>query len=180
MLQGMNIRLRALEREDSETLHAWWNDPELWSQMGSRRRVSSRDELDAWLDTELDKTSSQEGKTLGIEDLDGELLGTIWFGAYDAGDRQTTVGLYLGDSETRGRGLGQDALDTLLSYLFDDLGLHKARLYVVTTNERAIACYERCGFQVEGTLRDHRFFAGRFHDFLAMAVLAPDWRASRA
>ncbi len=175
MLQGKIIRLRALERDDSDALHDWWNDPELWSQMGSRRRVSSRDELDAWLDTELDKTSSQEGKTLGIETPEG-LIGTIWYGAYDAGDRQTLVGLYLGDAATRGHGLGTDALQTLLGYLFDDLGLHKARLLVLATNARAIACYERCGFQTEGRLRDHRFFAGRFHDFLEMAVLAPEWK----
>jgi RimJ/RimL family protein N-acetyltransferase len=64
---------------------------------------------------------------------------------------------------------------TLLGYLFEDLGLHKIRLLVLATNTRAIACYERCGFAVEGTLRDHRFFAGRFHDFLSMALLAPEW-----
>lgn len=174
MLQGNRIQLRALERDDVDDLHRWWNDPDLWSHMGSRRRVSSREELEAWLDGELDKTSAQEGKTLGITDGEGLLIGTIWYGAYDAGDRQTLVGLYLGDTEQRGQGFGQDALDTLLDYLFDDLGLHKARLMVLATNARAIACYERCGFQVEGTLRDHRFFAGRFHDFLSMAVLAPE------
>jgi RimJ/RimL family protein N-acetyltransferase len=145
--------------------------------MGSRRRVTSRDDLEAWLDTELDKTSVQEGKTLGIEGPDEELIGTLWYGSFDPTDRQTTVGLYLGDAETRGQGYGQDALQTLLGYLFDDLGLHKVRLFVLSTNQQAIACYERCGFQTEGTLRDHRFFAGRFHDFLAMAILAPEWRA---
>ncbi len=176
MLIGKNIQLRALDRDDLDDLHRWWNDPELWSHMGSRRRLSGKEEIDAWLDAELDKTSTQEGKTLAIVDPDGELLGTIWYGTYDAADRQTLVGLYLGESDQRGRGHGQDALSTLLDYLFNDLGLHKARLMVLATNALAIACYERCGFKTEGTLRDHRFFAGRFHDFLGMAVIAPEWR----
>src|SRR5690606_19925581 len=103
-----------------------------------------------------------------------------WYGAFDPTDRQTTVGLYLGDPEVRGMGYGQDTMRTLLSYLFDDLGLHKVRLFVKADHAQAIACYERCGFQVEGRLRDHRFFAGRFHDFLAMAILAPEWRAATA
>lgn len=174
MLQGNRIQLRALDEDDLDDLHRWWNTPEIWSQIGSRRRVTSRQELEAWFDAEGEKTSPQEGRTLAIVDED-TLLGTIWYGPFDAGDRQTMVGLYLAEPETRGQGYGTDALQTLLAYLFGDLGLHKVRLLVLSSHERAIACYERCGFRVEGTLRDHRFFAGRFHDFLAMAVLAPEW-----
>jgi RimJ/RimL family protein N-acetyltransferase len=175
MLHGKRARLRALERDDLDDLHRWWNTPDLWLQMGSRRRICSIEELEAWFDAEADKTSAQEGRTLAIEDAEGNLAGTIWYGAYDPGDRQTLVGLYLGEAHQRGQGLGTDALMTLLGYLFEDLGLHKIRLLVLATNTRAIACYERCGFAVEGTLRDHRFFAGRFHDFLSMALLAPEW-----
>lgn len=180
MLHGNQVQLRALERDDLDDLHRWWNAPDLWSQMGSRRRISSHEELDAWLDAELDKTSPQEGKTLAIATHDGEVIGTIWYGSYDAADRQALVGLYLGDDAQRGQGYGQDALNTLLDYLFNDLGLHKVRLMVLATNARAIRCYERCGFTVEGTLRDHRFFAGRFHDFLSMAVLNIEWQATRS
>lgn len=176
MLIGKRIGLRALDHDDLDTLHRWWNCPELWLHMGSRRRISSFEELEIWFEAEAEKTSAQEGRTLAIADVDGDLLGTIWYGPFDAGDRQTLVGLYLGEPETRGQGYGSEALEILLSYLFDDLGLHKVRLLVLAGNARAIACYERCGFQVEGTLRDHRFFAGRFHDFLQMAILAPEWR----
>ncbi|MNS06527.1 putative ribosomal N-acetyltransferase YdaF [compost metagenome] len=179
MLQGKRTRIRALAEDDLDDLHRWWNMPELWLHIGSRQKLSSRLELEAWFDAEGEKLT-QEGRTFAILDEDERLIGTTWYGAFDPTDRQTTVGLYLGDAETRGKGYGQDALETLLSYLFDDLGLHKVRLYVLSTNQRAIACYDRIGFQTEGTLRDHRFFAGSFHDFLAMGILAPEWRRSRS
>lgn len=176
MLNGETITLRALAEDDLDDLHRWWNTPEIWSHIGSRRRITSRQELEAWFDGEGEKTSPQEGRTLAITDEADRIIGTIWYGPFDASDRQTTVGLYIADPEQRGRGHGSDALRTLLGYLFGDLGLHKVRLLVRSENSRAVAMYQRCGFQVEGTLRDHRFFAGTFHDFLAMAVLAPEWR----
>lgn len=172
MLFGDRIQLRALERDDLDALFVWWNDPALWERVGSRKRLTGREELDAWFDGELDKGAPQEGRTLAIDDEEGALIGTLWFGSYEPGDRQTTVGLYIGSAAKRGQGYGSDALKTLLRYLFEELGLHKARLLVDVDNEPAIRVYRGLGFVEEGRLREHRFYGGRFHDFLTMGLLA--------
>lgn len=176
MIRGALIRLRALERDDLEALFAWWNDPDLWTLIGSRQRISGFEELEAWFEGELEKGGPQEGRTFALEDRDGQLVGTCWYGTYEAGDRQATVGLYLGSPERRGEGLGTDALRTLLTYLFDELGLHKARLYVHVDNAPAVAVYRKLGFVEEGRLREHRYYGGRFHDFLAMGCLSREFR----
>jgi RimJ/RimL family protein N-acetyltransferase len=172
MIFGDRIRLRAIERDDLDMLFRWWNDPELWVLIGSRKRISGRDELESWYEGELEKTSPQEGRTFAIDDESGEVVGTAWYGPYEAGDRQSTVGLYIGPEAKRGQGLGTEALRTLLRYLFDELGLHKARLFVQDENDAAIALYRKLGFAEEGRLREHRFYGGAFHDFLAMGLLA--------
>lgn len=176
MIPGAHVRLRALERDDLEALFAWWNDPDLWTRIGSRKRLSGFEELEAWFECELEKSGPQEGRTFAIEDAEGTLVGTLWYGTYEAGDRQATVGLYVGAPERRGEGLGTDAFATLLGYLFDELGLHKARLYVEVDNAPALAVYYKLGFVEEGRLREHRFYGGRFHDFLAMGLLAREFR----
>jgi len=175
MIRGAHVRLRALERDDLEALFAWWNDPDLWTLIGSRKRVSGFEELEAWFEGELQKTGPQEGRTFAIDGPKDSLIGTCWYGTYEAGDRQSTVGLYLGSPDCRGAGLGTDALRTLVTYLFDELGLHKARLYVEVDNAPAIAVYRKLGFVEEGRLREHRFYGGRFHDFLAMGLLAREF-----
>ena len=171
MLFGENIRLRALERDDLDSLFRWWNDPDLWELIGSRRRVSGHEELEAWFDGELEKTSPQEGRTFAMDDEEGHLLGTVWYGSFEMGDRQALVGLYIGPEEKRSCGYGTDALRTLLGYLFDELGLHKARLLVQKENAPAIAVYRKLGFADEGVLREHRYYGGKFHDFLTMGLL---------
>ncbi|MNL05480.1 Spermidine N(1)-acetyltransferase [compost metagenome] len=178
MISGHRTRLRALERDDLDSLFAWWNDPRLWTLIGSPSRISSSEELEAWFEGELDKTSPQEGRTFAIDDQKDRLIGTAWYGTYEAADRQATVGLYLGESEDRGKGYGTDALGTLCSYLFDEQGLHKARLYVERENLAAIAVYRKLGFVEEGRLREHRFYGGTFHDFLVMGLLSREFSRS--
>ncbi|MNX70569.1 putative ribosomal N-acetyltransferase YdaF [compost metagenome] len=178
MIAGHHIRLRALERDDLDSLFNWWNDPALWTLIGSRARISGSEELEQWFEGELDKGSPQEGRTFAIDDQKGNLVGTVWYGTYEAGDRQATVGLYLGDAEHRGQGHGTDALGTLCRYLFDELGLHKARLYVACDNDPAIAVYRKLGFVEEGRLREHRFYGGTFHDFLVMGLLSREFSRS--
>lgn len=174
MIFGSRIRLRALEREDLESLFRWWNDPELWTLIGSPKRISGREEVEAWFEAELDKTSSAEGRTYVIDDEEGTPVGTAWFGSYEATDRQATVGLYLGEDTRRGQGLGSDAMRTLVDYLCDELGLHKLRLYVAVDNTPAHKLYRRLGFLEEGRLREHRFYGGKFHDFWTMGLLTGD------
>ena len=47
----------------------------------------------------------------------------------------------------RGRGLGTEAVQLLVRHAFDSMRLTRLRLRVLAFNNRAIACYERCGFR---------------------------------
>ncbi len=175
MLLAKRVMLRAIERQDLDALNSWWNDPALSALLGTRRHLSAPDETEAWYDAILARVEPHEGRTYAVcATVDGRLLGTAWYGSFDAQDRNVEVGLYLGQEEDRGRGLGTETMGLLLSYLFEDLGVHKVRLLVRSDHDRAVRCYERLGFQHEGMLRHHRFFAGTHHDFMAMGMLASE------
>jgi len=176
MLRGEKVLIRAIERDDLTCLNAWWNEPELRRAMGDRRHISSLDETEAWFEAEIGKSSPSEGRTFAIADLGGDILGTISYGSYDTRDRACDVGMYLGEPDSRGKGCGAEALRLMLGYLFGDLGLNRVRLLVHPSNDVAIRCYEKVGFVREGYLRQCRYYAGKFHDFLVMAMLAGEWK----
>ena len=56
------------------------------------------------------------------------------------------VGIVLGESKTRGRGIGKEALQTLLDYLFQERKVKKVDLDTATFNTQAQACFRSCGF----------------------------------
>lgn len=182
-MQGRHLRLRAIERDDLPQLWAWHNDAALQHELGSRQRIQGLSDEEAWLAQEESKVLPLEGRTFLIggllEDDRAEPLGCIWYGSYDPGDRHALVGLFLADPRHRGRGLGQEALELLLAYLFDELGLNKARLHVRADHGAAIGCYRKLGFVEEGRLRAHAFYGGKFHDYLSMGLLASEFHDRR-
>jgi RimJ/RimL family protein N-acetyltransferase len=52
----------------------------------------------------------------------------------------------------------------------------QVRLEPLTVNPRARRVYEKCGFVLEGRLRDALHWGGRWHDELVMSVLRTDPR----
>ena len=57
------------------------------------------------------------------------------------------------------------------------MNLHRIDLYVDAENERAIACYRKCGMTEEGCLRAARYQRGRYSDQLVMGILRDEFYA---
>ena len=70
--------------------------------------------------------------------------------------------------EYRGRGLGARLLAAALEAVAP-LGITRIELDVFSTNARAIALYEKCGFVREGVKRAARVLDGRTEDIVCMA-----------
>ena len=75
--------------------------------------------------------------------------------------------------------MGGEAIALMLAYAFQTLGLWRVELEVVADNRRAVRCYERAGFRVEGKKRNAFLVDGELTDMLIMAVLMDEWREAR-
>jgi RimJ/RimL family protein N-acetyltransferase len=115
------------------------------------------------------------GDTLFVlDDEDGRVVGCL--GLHLTKTRGVVM---LGMSivaDARGRGGGRMLMDAAMAWLRDS-DMHKVELEVWPDNERAIGLYERFGFEVEGTRRDHyRRRDGSLRSSLMMARLLSDER----
>ena len=66
------------------------------------------------------------------------------------------------------KGFGSDAVIAFTDFCFTKLNLHKVYLRVFESNKRAICCYEKAGYKVEGRLVEHHFSNGEYEDVLLM------------
>jgi len=73
--------------------------------------------------------------------------------------------------EWQGKGVGAALMHAILDLADNWLNLTRIELEVFSDNEAAIHLYERFGFEVEGTLRQHAFRDGQFVDSTMMARL---------
>jgi RimJ/RimL family protein N-acetyltransferase len=73
--------------------------------------------------------------------------------------------------EWRGRGAGQQLMNSFLTWADTAEGLEKITLEVLAGNESARSLYRKFGFIEEGRLLRHVKFRGRYEDLLLMARL---------
>ncbi len=76
-----------------------------------------------------------------------------------------------------GTGVAFDAADTLLRFLFEELGVRVVRLHTQTENARAVAAFHKLGFRDAVRVPEGIFKAGRFADNLEMDLLREEWFA---
>ena len=76
----------------------------------------------------------------------------------------------------QGRGVGPDAMRTLIAWLFDVRGHHRLTVDPAAENARAVHVYEKLGFRRVGVLRRYeRVEDGVWRDALLMELLADDF-----
>ena len=73
--------------------------------------------------------------------------------------------------EWQGKGVGTALMRAMLDFADNWLNLTRLELEVFADNAAAIHLYERFGFEVEGTLRQHALRNGRYVDSTMMARL---------
>ncbi len=85
------------------------------------------------------------------------------------------VGLF--DPSVWGKGLGTEITKMVLHFAFDELALHRVDLRVLEYNHRAIKCYEKCGFVIEGKEREGALIEGKNETDLIMSILKREFDA---
>jgi L-phenylalanine/L-methionine N-acetyltransferase len=107
--------------------------------------------------------------------IDNRLVGMIGVDTFPNKPRRRhvgTLGMCVRD-DWQGKGIGAALMKAALDLADNWLNLTRLELEVYADNEAAIHLYERFGFEVEGTLRQHAFRDGQYVDSKMMGRLRP-------
>ena len=167
-LKGKKLYLRALTTDDLDQLLGWHNDPELYSSLGGHFRHVSREAEAEWLRRRIE-ARDEVNLAICVSEPRGH-IGNIYLRNINWVDRNAELHTFIGHPEHRGKGYGSTAVRLITKHAFENLGLMRIYLHVLTSNSAAIAAYEKCGFVTEGRLRRHAFKNGLFEDMFVMGL----------
>ncbi len=177
-MEGKLVRLRAYEKSDLDAVMKWVNDEEVTDLLGGEMLAYPLSSIAEAKFIEAAGNSSDRQKNFAIETLaERRYIGAISFNVIDWRNRCAGLGIVIGDKSIWGKGYGTDAMRVLMRLGFDKMNLHRLWLHVHDSNQRAIASYEKCGFNREGVLRGDRFYRGKYHDTIVMGILESEYRA---
>jgi RimJ/RimL family protein N-acetyltransferase len=150
--KGQLVALRTHVSANREAFQRWYGDPEiaelLRHDLEPLNEIQSRGYFDTFI-----LPSSARGMCFAIHERRSKRL----IGTTALTDRTTTKNgvsalfrIVIGEKDAWGRGYGTEATRLVMAEAFESLGLSEVRLEVFGHNARAIATYERVGFDVVG------------------------------
>jgi RimJ/RimL family protein N-acetyltransferase len=99
------------------------------------------------------------------------LIGSIRLDHIDLNDMRCSLAVGIVDPAALGMGLGQEAIELCVTHAFEELQLHRISVRVLASNQRAIRCYKKCGFEEEGRERESALVNGQWEDDLIMGLV---------
>jgi putative acetyltransferase len=166
----MSLTLRRANVEDAPAFMRLMADPEVFANLMQLPHPCEA----SWRER-LATVSGPDNANLHLVALRGdEVVGSA--GLHPSVPVRRRHAMNLGISVARaaqGQGVGHALMAALLDYADNWAQALRVELTVFTDNARAIALYQRHGFETEGRLRGFAFRAGRYEDVFTMARWHP-------
>lgn len=158
------ILVRAFEPADLPDVTEAWNQPQAYAGTLQLPYTSLAERQSR-------QAAVSPGVTRLVAVIEGKAIGMIFLSRFE--NRRShvgTLGMAVHDAYA-GRGAGTALMAAIVDLADNWLQLKRLELGVYTDNARAIALYERFGFEREGVNRAYAWRNGEYVDSLAMARL---------
>jgi len=169
LLEGKNVNLRIIEKEDLSLVKDWVNNLDF----GGEYEPVIQETL---ADVEKEYSRLNGGQWFFVEKKDGSKLGYV--AHYLAAGKLTEIGYALVPNE-RGKGYGTEAVRIIVDYLFLARSIVRIQATTDPKNLASQRLLEKAGFKREGTIRKHIFMRGEWRDSYLYSILKEEWKEPR-
>jgi len=167
LLEGRNVNLRVVGKEDLPTLQEWWNDPDFAGIYNPLVAQESKKDFEK----DYEKLGSEKAWFL-ITKKDGTRIGYFFMGLVGP---YWEIGYALISSE-RGKGYCTEAVQIAVDYLFMSKDIVRIQATTQLENVASQKVLEKARFQKEGTIRKGEFAWGKWTDLYLFSILREEWK----
>ena len=169
MIEVGNLLLRKPTLQDAEQLLILKNDKDSAFFLGGIHPEYCLDDIIRWIDFHNEK---KDELVLVVEDRAcSKLIGHVGLYKIDEIAKKTEYGILIADKDYKGKGVGTVCTMCMTNYAFDKLGMHKVTAEVLTENKASVALFKKCGYSVDGVLRDDVYKNNRYYDVFSFSIL---------
>lgn len=164
------VYLRPITPEDTEDIIRWRNSEAVRTHF-IYQKPFTRQSHEAWLRDMVD-TGRVVQMMICLKEND-KAVGSVYIRDIDPVYKKGEYGIFIGEPEARGCGIGTLAAELMIRYAFETLGLHRLFLRAFADNRQALRSYEKAGFQQEAYLKEDVCIDGVYRDIVLMGMVNP-------
>jgi ribosomal-protein-alanine N-acetyltransferase len=174
-LPTSRLLLREFTLDDAPAVLSSHQDPRYlrFSPWEHRTEAGAREFVQRFVDWQRETPRTGYQLAIALADT-GELIGNVGLRLPARYALVAEAGFEL-DPRHWGNGYATEAARGLVQYGFRELGLQRVHSHCVIENTASARVLERLGMKLEGKLRQHEFFKGRWWDVLLYGILASEW-----
>jgi len=102
-------------------------------------------------------------------------IGNITISSIDWQNRFIVVGIGIGHKGCARKGFAFEAMNAIMRLFFDDFGINSIQAGINVNNLKSLNLFLKCGFKIEGHLRQTNFIGGEFQDAYIVSCLKQDF-----
>lgn len=176
VIRGERITLSPLSLDNIYTHFRWNNDPEL-NRLDSEIPFAEESFGEFKKRFEWMMKPSPTHKDFEIHAEDGTLIGVAYITNISQDNGHCLIGITIGDRDYWGEGYGTEALELVLEFCFEEMGLHRVSTETFEYNTSWRSLVEELGFRKEGVERDYLYREDEYWDKEIYAMLEDEYRA---
>ena len=165
MLEGKNIRLRIVEKQDLPILHEWDNNIDFRGEFENPKQ-------DTMADLERLYDNIKDEQWFFIEKKDGTKIGFI---SHFLSAGEVEIGYNIVPNQ-RNKGYATEAIQIIIDYLFLSKDIMRIQAKTDPENTQSWKALEKAGFKREGILRRTFFCQGKWRDDCIYSIIREEWK----
>lgn len=173
-LEGDIVYLSPIHLDDLYQYTQWLNDLQITFRLGNASENISLQKEKEYLEQ-----MCKEGHNYAIIEKETDtLLGNVSLFDINPIHRRAELGIFIGDTEKRGKQYGTEAMELLLAYGFKVLNLNNILIKEFEFNTQAIRAYTKLGFKEFGRRSQSYYLNGTYWDECYMEILEKDFKSN--
>ncbi len=165
---GKQVYLRPITMEDTDLVIKWRNDENVVRNFIYRKPISREEHIN-WMEQKV-----AVGKVIQFIICDIQTdkpMGVVYIQNIEEEHSKAEEGIFLGEKEAFGRGIGTEAAKLMIQYAFEVLGLHKLTARVLAYNMASRKMHESAGYKQEAYFEQELYLDGKYEDLVFYGIL---------
>lgn len=156
-LENDLIRLRAIEPADVDVIYKWENDVSIWRVSNTITPFSKNLIRQYIKNAHLDIYQTKQLRLMIELKAGNDIatpIGTVDLFNFDPYHLRAGVGILISEPENRQKGYAFSAINLMIKYAFDILGLHQLFCNISEDNKASLKLFDKAGFRIIGNKND--------------------------